>query len=261
MTARSIRRALERKQQKLARKAARQNAPATVAVAAPAFDSAIETGISPARLAANQANAKRSTGPKTDSGKAKASRNAVKTALTGRTVLLPGDDAAAYERHLAAFEKEYKPVGLRECDLVQSIADTYWRLARIPALEAALFARGRLDFADLFEEHELAARPHLIDAHTFLTYEKQIRNLHLQEARLVRRREKESAELRRLQQERGFEFSTQNESRQNDSPSRIAPAAPRPQAALPIDTGAPVQVFLNPGQLSGTEFHNMILPV
>jgi hypothetical protein len=81
----------------------------------------------------------------------------------------------------------------------------------------ALFAKGRVEFADLFEEHELAARPHLIDAHTFLVYEKQIRNLQLQEARLVRRREKETAELRALQQQRqqqeqecanGFEFST-----------------------------------------------------
>jgi cell division protein FtsL len=42
----------------------------------------------------------------------------------------------------------------------------------------------------------------LIDAHTFITYEKQIRNLHLQEARLSRRRDKEVAELRRLQAER-----------------------------------------------------------
>jgi hypothetical protein len=215
MTARSIRRALERKQQKLARKTARPNAFATEAAAAPEFDTGIETDISPARLAANQANSKLSTGPRTDAGKAKTSLNAVKTALTGRTVLLPGDDAEAYEQHLAAFTEEYKPAGLRESELVQSIADTYWRLARIPALEAALFARGRLEFADLFEEHELAARPHLIDAHTFLTYEKQIRNLQLQEARLVRRREKETAELRRLQAERtardaqhGFEFST-----------------------------------------------------
>ena len=53
----------------------------------------------------------------------------------------------------------------------------------------------------MFNEQDLAARPHLIDAHTFITYEKQIRNLQLQEARLARRREKEIAELRRLQAE------------------------------------------------------------
>ena len=175
--------------------------------------------MSSVRLEANHANAQLSTGPRTEEGKAKSCLNAVKTGLTGRTVVLPGDDTGGYQRHLAAFEQELQPVGLRECELAQSIADTWWRLRRIPALEMALFAKGRVEFADLFEEHELAARPHLIDAHTFLTYEKQIRNLQLQEARLARRREKETAELRALQQERkqkenesvnpnGFEFST-----------------------------------------------------
>lgn len=42
----------------------------------------------------------------------------------------------------------------------------------------------------------------MIELQTFLTYEKQLRNLQLQEARLARRREKETAELRKLQQER-----------------------------------------------------------
>jgi hypothetical protein len=138
---------------------------------------------------------------------------AVKTGLTSRTVLLPADAAAEYQRHLAAFEQELQPAGPRECELAQSIADTWWRLRRIPALEMALFAKGRLEFADLFKECELDARPHLIDAHTFIVYEKQIRNLQLQEARLARRREKETAELRALQQDRkeekenGFVFS------------------------------------------------------
>lgn len=169
------------------------------------------------RLEANRANAQLSSGPRTEEGKAKPSLNAIKTGLTGRTVLLPGDDAAGYQRHLAAFEEEFQPAGLRECELVQSIADTWWRLCRIPALEMALFAKGRIEFANLFEEEDLTARPHLIDAHTFLVYEKQIRNLQIQEARLARRREKEMAELHALQQQRkekeqekeiGFEFST-----------------------------------------------------
>jgi hypothetical protein len=162
------------------------------------------------RLEANRANAQLSTGPKSEEGKAKSCLNAVKTALTGSTVLLPSDDTAEYQRHLEAFEQELQPVGLRECELVQSIADTWWRLRRIPAMEMALFAKGRIEFADLFGEHELAARPLLIDAHTFITYEKQIRNLHIQEARLVRRREKETAELRALREERIQKQQSQN---------------------------------------------------
>src|SRR5690242_3583684 len=184
MTARSIRRAMERKAKKLEKKRLQA-----------------ET-LSEARLLANQANAQLSTGPRSEEGRAKSSLNAMKTGLTGRTVLLPSDDTAAYDRHVAAFNDEYQPVGLQECELVQSIADTFWRLRRIPILETAIFAKGRIEFADLFNEQDLAARPHLIDAHTFITYEKQIRNLQLQEARLARRREKEVAELRKLRNER-----------------------------------------------------------
>ncbi|HEY3453680.1 MAG TPA: hypothetical protein VGK64_03700 [Bryobacteraceae bacterium] len=238
MTARSIRRALERKQKKLARKAERQNeflesataaAPATSVLPSPMGicfasgdeeETEIETAVSPARLAANQRNALLSSGPKTTAGKAKSSLNAVKTGLTGRTVLLPTDDAAAYERHIAAFERELRPVGPQESALVHSLAAIAWRLDRIPALEMSIYAQGRAEFADLFEEHEPALRPGLIDLHTHMAYEKQLRNLQMQEARLVRRREKETAELRRLQEER-----KQNERRELDTASKLYLAA------------------------------------
>jgi hypothetical protein len=198
------------------------------------------------RLLANQANAQLSTGPQSLEGKAKSSLNAASaqgevqpvvrvstwTALTGRTVLLPSDDPAAYERHVAAFYDEYQPVGLQECELVQSIADTFWRLRRIPILETAIFAKGRIEFAELFNEQDLAARPHLIDAHTFITYEKQIRNLQLQEARLARRREKEIAELRKLQAER-----VQSKTGTGEHSAPFAESAACPRFAEPERTG------------------------
>ncbi|MGH9581594.1 MAG: hypothetical protein ACRD4O_01505, partial [Bryobacteraceae bacterium] len=143
-----------------------------------------------------------STGPKSPDGKAKSSLNAVKTGLTGRTVLLPGDDAPAYERHVQEFMKELQPVGSREYFLAQSLADNAWRIERIPALEMAIFALGQTQFASQFEHEDPALRPALIEVHTFMVYEKQLRNLQLQEARLQRQRAKDTAELRQLQQER-----------------------------------------------------------
>jgi hypothetical protein len=71
------------------------------------FRSFFLTMSSEAQLAANRQNSQLSTGPKTEAGKAKSSLNAVKTGLTGRTVLLPSDDAAAYEAHVARFFAEY----------------------------------------------------------------------------------------------------------------------------------------------------------
>jgi hypothetical protein len=88
------------------------------------------------RLAANRANAQLRIGPNTPKGKAKSSLNAVKTGLTGRTMLLADEEeAAAYRAHLARFEQEFQPVGEQERTLVQNLADTQWRLDRIPNLE------------------------------------------------------------------------------------------------------------------------------
>ncbi len=189
------------------------------------------------RLAANRANSLLSTGPRTDDGKRKSSLNAVKTGLTGVTVLLSTDDAAEYQRHIAAYQSEFQPAGLEESELVQSLADISWRLRRIPALEMAIYARGSVLYADQFEEEDAAVRRGLIELQTHLVYEKQLRNLQLQEARLVRRREKETAELRRLQAERkqreqeanGFEFS-------NAGAGPSCPKTARPHAA---DAAAP----------------------
>ena len=158
--------------------------------------------ISEAQLTANRQNAQLSTGPTSDNGRLKSSLNAIKTALTGRTVLLASDDAALYEQHVLAYTKELRPLTQRERDLAQSIADTAWRLKRIPALEMAIYAQGRVEFAEAFNDHEPSARPGLIELKTFLTYEKQLRNLQLQEARLSSRYRKDTAELRQIQADR-----------------------------------------------------------
>ena len=160
------------------------------------------------RAATNRANARWSTGPKSGEGKAVASLNAVKTGLTGRTVLLPSDDSAAYTAHIAEYQSEYQPSGLRERELVQSLADTSWRLQRIPGLELALYARGRAEFAETFQHGDPALVASKIELETYLKYEKQLKNLQLQEARLTRRYEKESTELRSLQKERRAQEQT-----------------------------------------------------
>ena len=153
----------------------------------------------PAQIAANQANAQFSTGPTSETGKANSSLNAVKTGLTGRTVLLPNDDAALYEAHVSEFMKRLEPANDEERNLVQSLADTEWRLLRIPSLEMSIYAIGRLEFAELFPNEDEPVRKHLIEAKILLAYQRQLNNLSIQENRLRRQREKDSAVLRELQ--------------------------------------------------------------
>jgi hypothetical protein len=154
------------------------------------------------QIAANQKNAQLSTGPTSTEGRAKSSLNAVKTGLTGRTVLLPGDDAAAYESHIASFFSRHQPVGDEEHNLVQSLADTEWRLLRIPALEFGIYAVGRLELAGEFPQEHPEVRKHLIEAKIFLVYQRQLNNLSIQENRLRRHREKDLTALRERQENR-----------------------------------------------------------
>jgi hypothetical protein len=154
------------------------------------------------QLAANRANSQLSTGPASSEGKGKSSLNAVKTGLTGRTVLLPSDDIAAYQQHVVSAFAHWNPETDREKALVQSIADTDWRLLRIPTLESGIYALGRLEFADKFADQPEELRATLLDTYIFQNSRRDLTNLSLQEARLRRQREHDLAELKDLHQER-----------------------------------------------------------
>jgi hypothetical protein len=156
----------------------------------------------PAQLAANQANAQLSTGPSSADGKHRSSLNALKTGLTGRTVLLPGEDKAAFESHLARFSEFFEPATPDEAALVQRLAETRWRLDRCPTLETNLFALGQVEFAALFPDESPDVRQALIQAHTFRAYQKEFRNLNIQESRLQRSYDRDLAELREFQSAR-----------------------------------------------------------
>ena len=92
------------------------------------------------RAAINCANSQHSTGPRTETGKQRSSQNAIRHGLTARSAVLASEDQAAYENHCCQFQNEYQPATPTETQLVQQLADTSWRLNRIPILEAALLA-------------------------------------------------------------------------------------------------------------------------
>jgi hypothetical protein len=177
--------------------------------------------ISEAQLAANRANAQFSTGPVTDEGKTKSSINALRHGLTGKTVLLPGDDAAEYQRKLNARLNAFNPATEEEVRLVQSLVDCAWRLQRLQALETGIMLKGQIEFASKYADQSPARRAQLIDVETYLKYEKSVRNLHIQEARLHRRLEKDQAELNRLQSDRKREerFDAEQAMQANPQPS------------------------------------------
>jgi hypothetical protein len=155
------------------------------------------------QINANRANAQHSTGPSSPEGKLKSSHNALKTGLTGRTILLPSDDVAAYQKIVAIANDQWRPESDSEKLVVQSIADTQWRLLRIPTLESAVWALGRAQHAaECAAETDPELRALMIDGLVLASKQRDFSNLTLQEGRLQRHLEKLIAQFKDLRDER-----------------------------------------------------------
>jgi hypothetical protein len=207
-----------------ARKADRKSGfPAPEPVVANITEEPVKATISEAQLAANRANAQHSTGATSEAGKKKVSQNALKTGLTGRQVLLPTEDGALYEAMVRDYQNHFNPVGPEEIALVQSIVDVRWRLDRFPGLESALLDLGRHKMLET--EPKLAGNPGpVLEMQIRSHLEKKFRNLELQENRLVRRRERETKELRELQ-------AIRKAAEQDKAKEKPAETAAKPNAA------------------------------
>src|SRR5579859_6638669 len=94
------------------------------------------------KVAANRRNAQKSTGPKTLSGKAIASMNALKHGLCARKPLIPGENEAEFTQFASGWVDEQKPTGPMQEFLAERIITVAWRLRRAGKLEAALFEPG-----------------------------------------------------------------------------------------------------------------------
>jgi hypothetical protein len=93
------------------------------------------------KVAANRRNAQKSTGPRTLSGKAIASMNAVKHGLTSRKPLIPGENEADFAQFTAAWASELRPAGPQQELLAEQIIMAAWQLRRVPQLEAGLLTK------------------------------------------------------------------------------------------------------------------------
>jgi hypothetical protein len=134
------------------------------------------------RTAINRANSLHSTGPRTASGKQRSALNALRHGLTAASAVLPCEDQAAFDTHRRGFFDEYQPATPTETQLVQELADTSWRLNRIPLLEANLLSRAANPPTE-----QAAIEFDIVDAHRLLA------NLGIQGQRLSRQFQKTSS--------------------------------------------------------------------
>ena len=107
--------------------------------------------LSERKLAANRANSKRSTGPRTPEGKARSAMNALRHGILAKAAFngtIEGDERRTeFEELLAGLAQEYQPRTMTEIVTVQQLAGCYWKLARVWRFEqeSAVKARRLLD--------------------------------------------------------------------------------------------------------------------
>ncbi|MDE0392366.1 MAG: hypothetical protein OXI57_09880 [Rhodospirillales bacterium] len=97
------------------------------------------------QIEANRENARKSTGPRTEAGKAASSANALSHGLTAEClVLLPDEDGDAFARLREGVIADLAPAGALQEVLAERVAVLLWRLDRAARMEAELFIHGEL---------------------------------------------------------------------------------------------------------------------
>lgn len=88
-----------------------------------------------AQIAANRRNSQKSTGPRSEAGKAAAAQNATRTGLYAHSILIDGEDPAELDTLAHDYLETCRPVGPRERAIVDSLIHTDWLLRRMRRLE------------------------------------------------------------------------------------------------------------------------------
>jgi hypothetical protein len=94
---------------------------------------------SPAQIAANRANAQKSTGPRAVEGKSASRFNALKHGIDAASIVIPGEDPADYDALVAHYLHEYCPQSASESFHVDTMIRADWQKRRLETVEADLF--------------------------------------------------------------------------------------------------------------------------
>jgi hypothetical protein len=92
------------------------------------------------KLQANRRNATRSTGPKTEDGKRRASQNALRHGAFSRRVLIRGENADDFDQLRKDMLLRLNPRDAIELRLAEQIIASQWKLQRLESAEQALLA-------------------------------------------------------------------------------------------------------------------------
>jgi hypothetical protein len=150
------------------------------------------------QLAANGANAQKSTGPRTDTGKLNSRLNAVQHGLTGQIILRTPEQDATYRTYSDRLMPDLSPGNAVEHDFAERIIYDSWRVHRASAIESNLYALAEA----AFDTGDAAQDDALNEAHAFQLNDKAINLLSLYQQRLQRGIHRDLEMLRKMQKDR-----------------------------------------------------------
>jgi len=155
------------------------------------------------QLAANRANAQKSTGPRSEAGKRRSSLNAVRHGLSGQVVVLPEEDVAAFQNFSTGIVASFQPFDDVERQLAQSFASYQWRINRAATIEDNMFALGMMeDIAGNLNLEHPEVHNAASTAKTFRSDAQEFDRLSMYSQRLVNQAAKVLKQLQQLQAER-----------------------------------------------------------
>ncbi len=155
-----------------------------------------------AQLIANLENSLRSTGPRTEEGKAKARYNARRHGLTGQFYAMDENDRKAYLVFEQGLFKALAPVGEYEQQLAVSIAQDHWRINRARGIEFNTMGLGHNEQAGDILADSAETETAVALALTWQADPKGFANIALYETRLHRIINRNKKELDDLQTKR-----------------------------------------------------------
>jgi hypothetical protein len=89
-----------------------------------------------AQLNANRLNAQRSTGPRTEAGKAASRFNALQFGIEARSLVIPGEDPAELAALALEYHQQFDPADALERFLVDTLVRDDWNRRRYTRIEA-----------------------------------------------------------------------------------------------------------------------------
>ncbi|MGD0497127.1 MAG: hypothetical protein ABSC23_01700 [Bryobacteraceae bacterium] len=92
----------------------------------------------PAQIHANRLNAMKSSGPRTDAGKAVSRFNALKHGIDAHALVIPGEDPAQLEALALEYQRRFQPADPMEAYLIDTLVGADWGRRRYARIEAQL---------------------------------------------------------------------------------------------------------------------------